>query len=203
MKRLVVALNVQYGNETPPALARVLAVACRRETITFDEIKKIEKNSIEDLLLFAWSHKLLIPQAFSKSGEWDHRILVMEPGEVYEIPNISRYLIKTAADTGKWDIRGAVARLYKDMGEPRWDKMPDLVNGITQYAVNYTISAAMINAVCTKTGISHKTGAMIAILKGGGIISPKLAALDPVVKARGPVYEVNPSVYSQNHFTDR
>lgn len=196
MKNLHNALKVRYGDDFTLALVRLLDMAYRRETITFDEIKKkIESKNVEDVILFAWNHKFLIPMAFLRSGEWDDRILIMEPCEVYEMPNISRYLLKIAADTGTWDIGGAVAYLYKDMGEPFWEKMPDLVEGITTNSVNFIISAASINAACIKAGINNKTGAMIAILKGGGVISPKLAAIGPVVKSGVPIYEVNPCVY--------
>jgi len=45
--------------------------------------------------------------------------------------------------------------------------------------------------------LKDKTGAMIAILKGAGIISPKLAAISQVAKSRSPLYEFNPSVYAE------
>jgi hypothetical protein len=189
------ALISYFGDEVPPAADQVLDLAHRRETITFDQVRDLAVNDSEEILLFSWSRKLLIPQAFSRCGEWDHRILQAEPGEVYELPNISRYLLKRAADTGRWDIRGAVSELYRHMEEPCWEKMADLVDGLTRSAVNYTVTAAIINAACVRAGIIDKTGAMIAMLKGGGIISPKLAALGRVIKSRGPLYELNPSVY--------
>ncbi len=196
MNKLHIALKTRYGDDFSFPLVRVLDVAHRRETITFDEIRFIESESFEDIILFAWSHKFLIPMAFSRCGEWDDRILMIEPGEVYEMPNISRYLLKMAAETGKWDIAGAVACLYKDMGELFWEKMPDLVEGIVTNSANFIVSAASINAACVKAGIKNRTGAMIAILKGGGVISPKLAAIGPVAKSGAPIYEVNPCVYS-------
>ena len=195
MKNLPSAFYAQYNEKMPPGFDDVLMAACRRPTIAFEEIQKIEPRDIEEMLLFAWDWKLLIPMASSQCSEWDNRLMVMKPGQVYEIPNISRTLIKSAVATGRWDIRGSVSSLYSDMGETRWQKMPDLVDAITSQAVNYTIGAAAINAACIKAGIKNKTGAMIAILKGGGIISPKLAALGPVAKTGAPVYEVNPSVY--------
>jgi len=195
MQNLSSAFYARYGEKMPAGLAAVLMAACRRSTIAFEEIQKIESRDIEELLLFAWDWKLLIPVAAAQCSEWDNRLMMMEPGEMYEIPNISRHLIQAAAATGTWDIQAAVLSLYKDMGEPDWRKMPALVAAITGQAVNHTIGAAAINAACIRAGIKDKTGAMIAILKGGGIISPKLAAIEPVARTKAPVYEVNPSVY--------
>ena len=194
MNDLSSAFYARYGEKMPPGLADVLMAACRQSTIAFEEIQKIEPRDIEELLLFAWDWKLLIPTAPPRCSEWDERLMVMEPGEMYETPNISRYLIETAAATGTWDIARAVLSLYQDMGEPDWQKMPALVAAITGQAVNHIIGAAAINAACIRAGIKDKTGAMIAILKGGGVISPKLAALGPVARTKAPVYEVNPSV---------
>jgi len=128
MKNLPNAFYAQYNEKMPPGFDDVLMAACRRPTISFEEIQKIESRDIEEMLLFAWDWKLLIPTASSQCSEWDNRLLLMEPGEVYEIPNISRYLIETAAATGTWNIKGAVLSLYKDMGEENWQKMPDLVS---------------------------------------------------------------------------
>ena len=197
MENLSSAFYARYGEKMPPGLDAVLLAACRRPTIAFEEIQKIEPHDIEELLLFAWDWKLLIPVAASQCSEWDNRLMMMAPGEMYEIPNISRTLIAAAAATGTWDIERAVLSLYQDMGEPDWQKMPALVAAITRQAVHHTIGAAAINAACIKAGIKNKTGAMIAILKGGGVISPKLAAIGPVARTKAPLYEVNPGVYPE------
>lgn len=43
--------------------------------------------------------------------------------------------------------------------------------------------------------IGERTGCLISELKGAGIISPKVAALREVVRSKGPIYELNPSLY--------
>lgn len=195
MPNLHNALKARYGDDMPSGLSSVLLAAYQQETISYDEINAVASSDIAEILLFAWNWKLLIPQGFSRCGEWDNRRLLITPGEVYEMPNVSRHLVRAAVDTGKWDIRRAVASLYQEMEAPPWEKMADLVAAITRRASHYTIRAAAIHAACLEAGIKNKTGAMIAILKGGGIISPKLAALLPGAKSGGPLYEINPSVY--------
>ena len=60
-----------------------------------------------------------------------------------------------------------------------------------------TINGAKIGALCIQNGLTDKTGAMIAVLKGAGIISPKLASISRTAKTRSPLYEFNPSVYAE------
>lgn len=188
------ALKAVYGSDVPPLAAAVLMAAVSHDEIGFEEIQAIAGSGTEELLLFAWSLKLLLPRMFSRCGEWDDRIVRIEPGETYEMPNISRYLVKCALTTAKWDVRAAVSTLYRDMGEPEWSKMSDLVDEICRRAVNCAISASAISAACSRASISGSTGAMIAVLKGGGIISPKLRPVGPVIKAAVPLYEINPGV---------
>jgi hypothetical protein len=75
--------------------------------------------------------------------------------------------------------------------------MPDLILSIKKNTVHNTINDARIGVLCIQNGLKDKTGAMIAILKGGGIISPKLAAISQTAKSRSPLYEFNPSVYAE------
>lgn len=198
MHKLQTALASRFADDLPPLLAEVLDLALRQMTIAFDAIREVDETGSEDLLLFAWNNKLLIPRAFSRCGEWDDRILLLEPGEVYQMPNISRVLVQVAKETGHWDIRLAVLELYREMGEPLWQKMPDLVQNLAELSAHGTIVASSIHTACVQTGITDKTGAMIAILKGGGVISPRLAAMRPLNKAKGPVYEVNPNIYPKS-----
>jgi len=192
LENLRSALSTVYGEEMPPMLAAVLVAACGRGTVAFEDVQSIAGGAAGELLLFAWSQKLLLPRKFFRCSEWDDRVVGIVPGEIYEMPNISRYLVKSAMAGAKWDVRAAVGALYRDMGEAEWKKMPDVVDEICGHAVNGAISAPAIAAACTRAGVCGRTGALIAILKGGGIVSPKLRPLGPVIKAAVPLYEVNP-----------
>ncbi len=59
-------------------------------------------------------------------------------------------------------------------GEPNWEKMPALIQELRDSCVHNVISGARIGAACGHHGLRKKTGALIAVLKGTGIISPKL-----------------------------
>ncbi len=65
--------------------------------------------------------------------------------------------------------------------------------------VHNLISGARIGAACGHHGLREKAGAMIAVLKGAGIISPKLMAMDRNrMRSASPLYEFNPCVYGEN-----
>ena len=176
-------------------LANVLSNASAHGHISYDSVLSEAGADTEEVLFAAWEYKLLIPRRSAACGEWDFRLLVMRPGEIYEMPNISRYLINNARKTGQWDVNTAVAGLYRDMGESQWEQMPGLIRRLGGRAEGFTISAGAIHSACCSAGICHRTGPLILILKGGGILSPKLSARTAAAKNRFPLYELNPSLY--------
>ncbi len=188
------ALGAICREDFVDALAEVLMTARKNDEIDYAAIARRAGDHTQDLLLFAWEEKLLIPRLSLRCAEWDDRMMILAPGQTYEMPNIARYLVTAALETGRWDPPLAIAALYRDMGAPDWEKMPDLVRDLAREAVNGTLRGTQIAAACVRNGIRDSTGALIAILKGGGIISPKLAPMGPAGKARTPIYEFNPSI---------
>ncbi|MCA1795014.1 MAG: hypothetical protein LC660_14300, partial [Desulfobacteraceae bacterium] len=164
----------------------------------YETIQDLAGPSTGDVLLELWEWKLLLPIRSSKCGEWDSRLLVMQPGEVFEMPNISRALTVNAIESGRWDTIRAIHRLFQKMGEPDWEKMPALIRELRNSCVHNVISGARIGAACGHHGLREKTGALIAVLKGAGIISPKLMAIDRNrMHSSSPLYEFNPCVYGE------
>ena len=178
-------------------LASVLSQFCENAVTVYEQLREIAGDNLTDILLELWNWKLIIPIRSSKCGEWDSRILLAEPGESYEMPNISRVLVKNAQLSGVWDSQQAIVDLFKIMGEPEWEKIPDLVLEIKHGCIHHTISGARVGIACARKGLKNKTGTMIAVLKGSGIISPKLMAFAEVARSSSPVYEFNPSVYAE------
>jgi len=178
-------------------LASVLSQFCENAVTVYEQLREIAGDNLTDLLLELWNWKLIIPIRSSKCGEWDSRILLAEPGESYEMPNISRVLVENAQLSGVWDSKQAIVGLFKIMGEPEWEKIPDLVLEIKYGCIHHTISGARVGIACARKGLKNKTGTMIAVLKGSGIISPKLMAFAEVARSSSPVYEFNPSVYAE------
>ncbi|HMA67176.1 MAG TPA: hypothetical protein VKO20_05100 [Desulfosalsimonadaceae bacterium] len=177
-----------------PALAEVLNKCRGRSGVFYEEIAAAAGADAAELILLAWDWRLLLPRRSSQCAEWDDRILALEPGEIYDMANIVAYLLDSAAKSGTWDVDDAVRALYAAMREPHYREMPALVRGICQGAQNGCINAAKIHTACTNAGIHGLTGAMIGILKGGGVISPKLMSASPAEKKGSPVYEVHPAL---------
>ena len=177
-----------------PCLAEVLQKCRSRQGTKFSEICETAGTDARELLLLAWDFRLLLPRRSSQCAEWDDRIMRFEPEEIYDTVNIVDHLLSIAAETGAWNVDAAAADLYKRMGEAEYRKMPALIRRITQLSANGAITAAKIHSACLRTGITNRTGAMIAILKGGGIISPKLMSSSPKEKSGSPVYELHPAI---------
>lgn len=178
-------------------LAYILFRFSHCERMNYQELALSVDDSVDEALLALWEWKLVIPVRSSQCAEWDSRILTAEPEEFYEMPNISKALVKKGLETGSWDSTSAILDLFQCMGEAEWKKMPNLILSIKKNTVHNTINGARIGVICLQNGLKDKTGAMIAVLKGAGIISPKLAAISQMAKSRSPLYEYNPSVYAE------
>ncbi len=178
-------------------LARILISVSQCDRVKYQDLASAHRGDVDEALLALWEWKLVIPVRSSRCSEWDSRIFSTGQGELYEMPNISKMLVKKGMETGTWDSTSAILDLFQCMGEPDWEKMPDLVLSIKKNIVHNTINGAGIGVLCVASGLKDKTGAMIAILKGAGVISPKLAAIGRMAKTRSPLYEFNPSVYAE------
>jgi len=182
-------------NELTSCLAPVLAQASKKGSISYREVDKIVNDNAEDVLLLGNEWRLLLPVRTLKSAAWEDRLLLCEPGESYEVPNIVRCLVEEATKTGRWDPERAITKIFRDMGEPAWERMPKLVEWLEGQAKDYRITAAQIKMVCNELGLGGRVDALIAELKASGVMSPKLGSLAEVARAGSPLYELNPSLF--------
>jgi len=176
-------------------LAQALALVSRKDRISYHDLKKIANDNLEDVLLLSSEWRLLLPVKTLKSGAWEDRLLLAEMGDLYEAPNIVRYLVEDASETGDWNSEYAITRLFREMGEPSWERMPRLVERLWEQAKSYRISAVQIKEICSELGMGDRVDMLIAELKAGGVMSPKLSSLAEVARARSPIYELNPSLF--------
>ncbi len=185
-------MNIEEGELD--SWAEVLAFAKDKDLITYDEIEQKIKGNQDDLLLLAYQYRLLIPLKADRSFAWEDRDLLATYGEQYKIPEVVKYLIENGKCTGEWNPEHAIIKVFKDMGEPQWDKMPRLVRNLGQKARNYRVNGLQIRDICRNLDLKDQTGRLIAELKGSGIMSPKLSSTAAISKARSPIYELNPSL---------
>ena len=182
-------------SELTSCLARVLGYASKIGRVSYHEVEKMVNGGAEDVLLLGNEWRLLLPMRTLKSAAWEDRLLVAKPEELYEVPNIVRYLAEEASKTGCWNPEHAITELFREMGESDWEQMPKLVEWLWEQAKDYRITAAQIKVVCNELGLGDRVDALIAELKGSGVMSPKLGALAEVSRAGMPIYELNPSLF--------
>ena len=105
LENLTRALEIFPGHEPfSESLAGILLSACEKATITHDALNQGRLQDFSDVLLFLWEWKFILPVRSAKCGEWDSRLLTTGPDEIFEMPNISRVLVRQAARTGAWEI---------------------------------------------------------------------------------------------------
>jgi len=189
MRVLEEPLAKLVGDELAASLARVLLLAYRRGEVSYDEVME-EASDPEELLLEAHRWRLLLPKA--TSSEWNERALKVRGGEVYEMPRVVCHLIRRAVEEGRWDPEGAIAEAFREIGEERWEVVPELVRRVL--ARGLRVTAEEIRGAAEEVGLGTKVDPLIAELKATGVMSPKLGSLTEALKARAPIYELNPSL---------
>jgi len=193
--RLAMALSTILGHaKINNKQSQVLAYAAVKGTVSYQEIKEIIKDDPEDFLLLADKWRLLLPVRTAKSSGWEDRLLIIKNVEVYEIPNVIRYLVREAVKTGIWDPEKAIVKLCKELEDPDCTKIPGLVRSIVEEAVNHKITGNQIKSICVQLGLGDRVDGIIAELKAAGIISPRLSSVPEVNRKGSPIYELNPSV---------
>jgi len=183
------------SSELASCLALVLGRASKMGRISYQEVDKVVNDKAEDVLLLGSEWRLLLPVRTVKSAAWEDRLLLCKPEESYEVPNIIRYIVEGSGKTGYWNTSDAIIRLFKEMGEPAWERMPKLIERLGEKAIDHRISAAKIRKTCIELGMENRVDMLIAGLKGSGVMSPKLGSFAEVNREGSPLYELNPSLY--------
>ncbi len=173
-------------------LVRILEHTCESRSISYEEALSIAGKDTDDALMLGWQWRLLIPVRTSRCGEWDDRVLMLEPGERYEMPNISRWLLLIFKKTGEWRPQQAISDYFRDSGEPEWAQMPVLAREMKTRCTKGVITAVQISESCRSAGLADRVDTMIAILKGAGVMSPRLGSLNQVNATGMPLYEIHP-----------
>jgi hypothetical protein len=193
IQRLRAALSsFLRSDEMIAETAVIIKNACDKGRIFFSEVEEICPGNAEDVVLLCWEWRLLVPVRSSKCGEWDDRLLLLDADEIYELPNVVKHLVKSACRTSQWDSDAALIELFSDIDETLRRQLPDLLKKMKGLSHFNIINAFQIRQVCVKVKVNQSVDTLIALLKAGGVISPKLRALSDVTKAGSPVYEINP-----------
>jgi hypothetical protein len=183
-------LKERYPGEENHYLAKVLLEVSERDMISYNEID-IPKEIKEELLLFTYIERLVIPVKTLGSMQWNHRLLTFEDEALFEMPNVVRYLVQGANEHGEWNTAYAVKEYLKEIGEERVEDITKLVEKLKKTAKDKRITSETVKRASSELNIKFDLNKTIAELKGGGIISPTL----PNISKRFPSYEINPALY--------
>jgi hypothetical protein len=183
-------LKKRYPEEETHYLAKLLLEVSQRGTISYKEID-IPKGTKEELLLFTFLERLVIPVKTSRSLQWKDRLLTFEDEALFEMPNLVRYLVKGANEQGRWNTTYAIEKYLEEIGEERIEDITKLVEKLKKMAENKRITSEIIKRASSELNIEFDLNKTIAELKGGGIISPTLSG----ISIKFPSYEINPALY--------
>ncbi|MEJ2429608.1 MAG: hypothetical protein P8075_11920 [Deltaproteobacteria bacterium] len=192
------ALSSFLGStELTDSLAQILICATKKGRVTFHEVTKTIGDNAEEGLLMGYEWRLILPMRTRRTSSWEDRLLLFSPVELFEVPNVVRYLVENASKTGLWEPGVALADLFREMGDPHWNMIPRLVERLGDRSKNYRITAIQIKEICSGLGLGHRVDALIVELKGSGVISPKLRSPAEVSRAGAVIFELNPSLFTQ------
>lgn len=182
-------------HEFAPHLAKILNHAHKASVVFYWEIENNVKSNTKDILLFAYERKLLLPVKTKKSSSWEDRLFSANPEEMFEMPNIIKYLVNNALKSGIWSPVPSIKKLFHEMGEQNPHRISKVAERICKEAMHERINARQIKEICNDFGVGDRVDTLIAELKGSGILSPKLNSFIEVFKAGSPIYDINPSVF--------
>lgn len=175
-------------------VASILDYASKAGKTSYAEVKQIAGENAIEVLLSCYEWRLLLPVKVEKSGAWEDRILRCKPEESYTVPKVVQHLLQIATKSGNWNPSTAIAETFKEMGEPDWRKIPELVMEMGKSGRG-PVSGTQIKKICIGSGLGDKVDLMIAELKAAGITSPRLSQIAEVSKAGSPMYELNPALF--------
>ncbi|MEM0350588.1 MAG: hypothetical protein QXR27_01430 [Archaeoglobaceae archaeon] len=146
----------------------------------YAEKGKIPKEELDqELMIILEDYKLAVPfESERDSLAWISR----QFGGDMEIPYIIRYIVKF----GDW--RRAIVEYFKSLGEMDVEEFVDIFLEIRDRAKNFIVCGEDIVDVALKH--RREPGALIAELKGSGLISPTVGC-GAFGRARAPLYELN------------
>ena len=194
-QNLEAALSSFLKADDAAQIAQILEMVVTSGKASYEEIEAISGDNVEDILMLSYGWRLLLPVRASKAGDWEDKMLTVQPGDIYQTVNVVKHLVKNASKTRCWDPETAITEAFEDIGEPEIDRVRDLVARIGSEAKGRRISGIQIKRLCTELGLGDRVDPLLSELKACGVISPKLSSLTDASRVGTPIYELNPSLF--------
>ncbi|MFA4836242.1 MAG: hypothetical protein WC749_09265 [Dehalococcoidia bacterium] len=191
VSNLAHALSNRFSVEESAYLARVLSEACRRESITYEEID-IPPDWKDDIILLAYEERMLLPMKSLRSSAWEDRILSFTEKELYHLPRVMRFLVPRAEETSDWHPEYALAKVLQEAGDNRVQETIDFLSKLKTVAPRCKLEAGRMQSVGADLGLVIDMHDCIDRFVRCGIMS---ACTQSSLRSGLAEYEINRSIY--------
>lgn len=192
------ALSSFLKTDDAQKLALLLAEVMKKGKISYGDAKGLVAGDAEDILILAYGWRLLLPTRAVHAGDWEDRILVTQPGETYQMPNVVRHLVGYAEKSRRWEPERALEAVFRESGEIEVKKLGTLVERMASELKGRRIYGVDIKRICTELGLKERVDPIVSELKACGIVSHKMASFTDAAREGSPIYEFNPALLVGN-----
>ncbi len=154
--------------ETQLIMERVISICGLPSNYTREEI-------MNDVFLSGEEWNAFYPEGGIKGDclAWGNRLNLPTPGEKYEIPRIISLGVEKFEEQNQENWLDLVKEYFIRIRAPYAEKTPQILQHAINESICNMINATSIEQGCMKVGLKNP-GAIIAEMKGGGIISPSV-----------------------------
>lgn len=184
------ALEARFPNEDVEGVAELLSAALEKGCVTYQQIDMSE-DAKEDVVLFAYTHRLLLPSKSRKTMAWEDRPLTLDADECYRMPGVVAEVVRRAQETGRWDPEPAIRRYFSEHCDERASDKLKLFRKLKDKARNGKVTPYIFRQCVVELGLRVDINQAIAEFKSANLISP---SLHQAVSSGRIEYEVNPSL---------
>lgn len=184
------ALKARFPGEHIECLAKLLCRVLERDYVTYEEIDMPDEER-EDLILFVYTSRLLMPVRSGKTMAWEDSSITLDPNESYKVPNVIARAVRLACETGQWEPDRAVLDYLLGIGDERAADKLKLFQTLKAKAEGGRVTPHTFHQSAAEVGLDIDINQAIAEFKGAGMISPCLhrSVFSGVIE-----YEINPSL---------
>ncbi len=191
MYRMLEKILIKEYKPVIYVVAFILGQYYRKRFFTYEETRSImervisilglpprytREDILNDVFLLGEEWNAFYPESGIKGDclAWGNRLNLPTKGERYEIPRIIALGVQRFEEEAKQENwLNLVKEYFSNINAPYANKTPQILQYAIRESISNMINAASIEEGCLKVGLKNP-GAIIAEMKGGGIISPSV-----------------------------
>jgi len=183
-------LKVRFPDEEVDRVAKLLSEVLEKGRITYQQIDMSEEVK-EDVVLFTYTNRLLLPIRSGKTMAWEDRPLTLAPDECYRMPGVVAEVVRRAQETRRWEPGPAILRYFSEGSDERATDKLKLFRRLKEKARNGKVTPYTFQQCVIELGLRVDIDHAIAEFKSANLISPSLGH---AVSSGRIEYEVHPSL---------